>query len=186
MGQRMFVAVRPPEHVVEDLEEFLEPRHAAADFPFVRPVQWHLTLAFMASVSDRALAPPEERLADAAGRHATFVASLGGAGAFPDALRAKVLWLGLADGEEELTALAAHARTACEISGAPVDGQRFVPHLTLARVRRPIEGTRWLRVLDTYRGPTWTVDHVDLVASHLRDGRHPRHEVIATFPLGAP
>ena len=185
MGQRMFVAVRPSEEAVEDLEEFLEPRQAAADFPFVRSAQWHLTLAFMASVSDRALGPLEERLAEAAARHEPFVAGLGGAGAFPDPLRAKVLWLDLTHGAPEITALAGHARTAAEVSGAPVDGQRFVPHLTLARVRRPVEATCWLRILDTYGGPTWTVDHVDLVASHLHDGRHPRHEVVATFPLGA-
>ena len=63
MGQRMFVAVRPSEGAVEDLEHFLEPRQDAADFPFVRSSQWHLTLSFMASVSDHALGPLEERLA---------------------------------------------------------------------------------------------------------------------------
>ena len=183
MGQRMFVAVRPSEGAVEDLEHFLEPRQDAADFPFVRSSQWHLTLSFMASVSDHALGPLEERLAEAAARHAPFVASIGGAGVFPDPLRAKVLWLGLADGAPELAALAGHVRAACEVSGAPVDGQPFVPHLTVARLRRPLQATRWLQVLETYRGPTWRVESIDLVASHLRDGRHPRHEVIGTYPL---
>jgi 2'-5' RNA ligase len=186
MGQRMFVSVRPSEAALEDLEGFLEPRASAAPFPFVRSTQWHLTLAFMASVSDRALGPLEERLAEAAARHTPFATSLGGAGVFPDPLRAKVLWLGLAEGAPELAGIAGHARTACEVSGAPVDGQAFVPHLTLARLRRPLEATRWLRVLDTYRGPAWTVESIDLVASHLRDGRHPRHEVIASYPLTAP
>lgn len=186
MGQRMFVSVRPSDAAVEDLEDFLEPRAAAAPFPFVRSTQWHFTLAFMASVSDRALGPLEDRLAEVAGRHTPFAASLGGAGVFPDPLRAKVLWLGLAEGAPELTEVAGHARTACEVSGASVDGQAFVPHLTLARLRRPLEGTRWLRVLGTYRGPSWTVESIDLVASHLRDGRLPRHEVIASYPLAAP
>ncbi len=180
----MFVSLRPPEPVVEALAEFLEPRASAAPFPFVRASQWHLTLAFMASVSDRALDDLEDRLAGAARRHEPFVARFGGAGAFPDPTRAKVLWLGLAEGEAQTSALAGHVRTACEVSGVPTDAKGFVPHLTLARLRRPVEGTRWLRVLDSYTGPAWTVDEVELVASHLHDGRLPRHEVVATYPLG--
>ena len=49
MGQRMFVAVVPPQGVVEDLSDFLAPREG---MPWVDPAQWHLTLAFMASVPE--------------------------------------------------------------------------------------------------------------------------------------
>ncbi|MEI2827955.1 MAG: 2'-5' RNA ligase family protein [Dermatophilaceae bacterium] len=73
-------------------------------------------------------------------------------------------------------------------SGAPPDGKRFVPHLTLARLKRPIEATKWLRVLDTYRSPRWHLDEIDLVASYLGEGpgRRPRYETAATIPLGHP
>ena len=66
------------------------------------------------------------------------------------------------------------------------DGRRFRAHLTLARLGRPSEATRWVRVLDAYRGPSWTLDEVALVASHLGEGPRgrARHEVVESFALG--
>ena len=88
----------------------------------------------------------------------------------------------------ELDRLAVGARAAAAKSGAPPDGASFVPHLTLARMNRPVEATRWLRVLGAYQGPTWTVEEIELVASHLGEGprKRPRHETLATFPLDLP
>ncbi|MDP3967424.1 MAG: 2'-5' RNA ligase family protein, partial [Nocardioides sp.] len=100
---------------------------------------------------------------------------------------------GVADAEDsegcglaELEALARGCRAAAAHAGAPPDGARFHPHLTLARLGRSRDVLRWVRVLDTYSGPPWPVDEVALVASHLRDGQggRPRHEVLACFPLG--
>jgi 2'-5' RNA ligase len=93
-----------------------------------------------------------------------------------------VLWAGL-DGDFD--ALYRGARAAASTAGAAVDGQRFRAHLTLARLARPANVSRWVRLLDAYAGPTWTVDEVALVASYLGEGprRRPRHEVVATFPL---
>ncbi|MGA7147621.1 MAG: RNA 2',3'-cyclic phosphodiesterase, partial [Microbacterium sp.] len=71
--------------------------------------------------------------------------------------------------------------------GVAVDGTRFRPHVTVARLRRPTEVTRWVRVLDGYSGPTWTVDRIALVASFLGEGsaKRPRYEVVEEFPLAA-
>ncbi len=103
---------------------------------------------------------------------------------------ARVLWAGLAldeAGRAEVDALAAGARTAMARAGAPVDGMRFHPHLTVARLGRPQEVTRWVRLLDAYEGPPWTIGEVALLASHLGEGRRrrPRYEVLATAPVGS-
>ena len=44
---------------------------------------------------------------------------------------------------------------------------------------------RWLQVLDTYAGPTWTVDTVSLVESHLGQGPggRPRYVEHGSFPF---
>jgi 2'-5' RNA ligase len=192
---RMFVAVQPPAVALDHLEEFLEPRRAAgAELRWASPDQWHLTLAFMAGVPDRALDDLLEGLAAAADRRTPFGVALAGGGAFPDPARARVLYAavtGPAPGpgqgsEVELQRLAAGARAAAATAGTVVDGGRFRPHVTLARTGRPTQVTRWLRVLDAYRGPDWLVEEVALVGSHLGEGPRgrPRHEVVATFPLG--
>jgi 2'-5' RNA ligase len=85
---------------------------------------------------------------------------------------------------EELARMSVGARTAATTAGVEVDGQRFRPHLTLARMHRPIEATRWIHVLEAYAGPSWQVEELALVESHLGEGRA-RHEVVGTFPLGS-
>jgi 2'-5' RNA ligase len=83
--------------------------------------------------------------------------------------------------------LATGARAAASKAGVAVDGARFKPHVTVARLKHPQEATPWVRLLDAYRGPAWTVDHIDLVASYLGEGprKRPRYETVASFPLGS-
>lgn len=183
----MFLALVPPAAALEDLEEFLAPRQEAGPgLRWTSPEQWHLTLAFMAEVADRRLDELGERLTRAAARRTPFGVRLAGGGAFPDAGRAKVLFAGVETDGVELERLAVGVRAAASRAGAAPDGGRFHPHVTLARSRRPVEATRWLRVLVGYRGPQWQAEEVALVASHLGEGprRRPRHEVVETFPLG--
>ena len=185
----MFVALVPPDEVLEDLAEFLSPRQEAEPgFRWTAPEQWHLTLAFMAEVADRHVDDLHARLERAAARRTPFPLALSGGGAFPGPSRAKVLFAGVDAGDraEELRRLATGVRAAAAKAGATTDGGRFHPHVTLARIGRPVEATRWLRVLDVYRGPTWRADQVALIESHLGEGprKRPRYEIVQTFPIG--
>ncbi len=190
---RMFVAVVPPAEAVDDLARFLEPLHEAlASQDSVRwtlPDQWHLTLAFMASVSDRRVEDLQVRLERAARRRAPLRLQLVGGGAFPSSGRARVCWVGTpADSAADLSRLAAGARAAANKSGAGPVGARFRAHVTIARVHSPIDLTSRLKVLDAYTGPDWTADEIALIRSHLGEGpsRRPRYETVARFPLSSP
>jgi RNA 2',3'-cyclic 3'-phosphodiesterase len=189
-SQRMFVALTPSPEAVRDLSDFLEPRlGAGADLRWSDPAQWHLTLAFLPRVPERALDGLAERLARAAGRRAPFTAALTGGGAFPNPLQAKVLYVGVdvASDDPVLPRLADSCRAAANRAGAPTEGGRFHPHVTVARCGRPAQLLRWVRLLDTYAGPLWPVDRLTLYASHLGEGRRgrPRHEVVGDWPFGA-
>ena len=188
-GVRMFVAVVPPQEAVDHLEGFLEPRRAAAAFRWATPEQSHVTLAFLASVDDRHLDELVERLGRAAARRTAFETRVAGGGAFPDAGRARVVWAGLEldeQGRTELDRMATGARAAASRTGIPVEGKRFRPHITLARLGRPEEVSNWVRLLDAYAGPPWTVDRLTLVASYLGEGPRgrPRYEVVEELGLG--
>jgi RNA 2',3'-cyclic 3'-phosphodiesterase len=185
---RMFVALVPPPEALEDLGDFLSPRQEAEPgFRWTVAEQWHVTLAFMARVQERHLDDLLARLERAAARRTSFELRITGGGAFPNPARAKVLYAGLDAGphREELNRLATGARAASSKSGADTDGGRFHPHLTLARLGRPAEATRWVRVLEAYDGPTWTAHEITLIESHLGEGprRRPRYEIAARFPL---
>ncbi len=187
----MFVAVVPPDEVLGHLDEFLEPRREAGDFRWVPREHLHVTMAFLADVPERALDDLEERLTRAAKRRTAFRTAICGGGAFPHVGRARALWAGLELDEParvELGRLATGVRAAANKAGVAVDGAKFKPHLTVARLRHPGEATSWVRMLDAYRGPSFTVENVDLVASYLGQGprNRPRYESWGTFPLGSP
>ena len=189
---RLFVAAVPSREVLEDLDEFLTVRREAAAFRWTVPEQWHVTLAFLADVPGRAYDDLLDRLARAARKRHPMRAAVAGGGAFPNVARARVLWAGVdldtvgLDGGEELRRLATGCRAAASKAGIDVAGERFKPHLTLARIGRPVEATSWVRLLDGYRGPSWDLDEMTLIASHLGEGprKRPRYEVLETFPLG--
>lgn len=188
---RMFVALAPPQQAVEHLDEFLDVRREAAPFRWSLPEQLHVTLAFYAAVPDRRLDDLVERLGRAAARRTPVATAVSGGGAFPDAGRARVLWAGLelTDRDRtEVSRMATGARAAASRAGIEVDGKRFRPHLTVARLGRPAEVTPWVRLLESYRGPGWTADAYTLVASHLGEGprNRPRYETVATFEVGRP
>ncbi|MBM6399112.1 RNA 2',3'-cyclic phosphodiesterase [Phycicoccus sonneratiae] len=182
---RLFVALQPPVDVVEDLGEFLEPRRDVEGPRWSSPDGWHVTLAFAGAVPERVVEPLLDGVAAVAAGRAPVGLTVTGGGCFPDVARAKVLWAGVSDGGA-LAPLAAAVRSAVAVVGGAPDGGPFVPHVTLGRFGRAVDATRWVRVLDTYRGPSWVADEVVVVQSHLprERGHRPRHEVLARCPLG--
>lgn len=177
---RMFVAIRPPGAVRDQLSDFLAPR---GGMTWIDSEQWHFTLAFLAAVPNHRDDALVDALRRTALRHNAFQLRLSGAGAFPNPLEARVMWL---RPSVDLTALATGVRHAANSVGATPDGQRFVGHLSVARSRRPIDARRWLQVLDTFSSDVWDVASIDLIASYLGEGprRRPRYETVAELPLG--
>jgi 2'-5' RNA ligase len=185
---RVFCAVIPPERALLDLDEFLDTRRddpAARALGWSRADQWHLTLAFMGSARADAVDALVERLTDGTLDLPAPSLQVRGGGAFPVVERAKVLYASVAGDLDVLGRLSERVRAAAAVSGCAPDGRAFVPHLTVARSRRPFEATRWVRVLETYAGPAFTAHRVTVVESHL-GGVRPRYDVLAEVPLGGP
>ncbi|MGI8666053.1 MAG: RNA 2',3'-cyclic phosphodiesterase [Jatrophihabitans sp.] len=186
---RMFVAARPPDAAVEHLAGYLEPRQqAGGPLRWTSIEQWHLTLAFLPAVADADLDELVERLSGAIARQPGLSLGLAGAGAFPHPAAAKTLWAGVSGDTDALSRVADAARSASVRAGVEVDGGRFRPHLTLARIGRPVDVTRWLRVLELYTGPSWQAGELALFESHLGGGPggRARHELRETFGLASP
>ncbi|HEX2904082.1 MAG TPA: RNA 2',3'-cyclic phosphodiesterase [Jatrophihabitans sp.] len=182
---RMFVAVRPPEPVLESLAAFVEPRRSEESaLRWTEPESWHITLAFMADVPDADLDELLERLSDTAAAATGFELSLADAGAFPNPNRAKLLWTGVAGAVPLLAHLAANVRSACNRAGITTAGGDYRPHLTLARIGRPLNVTRWLQVFALYRSEPWLVRELVLYESSPGGGTH-RYRPVAEFPLRA-
>lgn len=177
----MFTALVPPAAMLEDLDAFLAPRRDAEPrLRWTPPHSWHVTTSFMGDVPAHALEPLADNLKDVAARTAPFAVRLGGGGTFGFPKQAKLLYLGVPLGADELASLSRRARTAGERAGAHADGGPYTPHLTLARSSRGVDVTRLLGVLDTFDPSGWVADELVLIESHLHD-RAQRYEVLDRF-----
>jgi 2'-5' RNA ligase len=176
---RLFVALAPPVQAVADLNEACAPfRGLRADLRWTSTDAWHVTLAFLGEVTEASLERLVPRLERGALRHGSFGVSFGGAGAFPSATRANVLWSGVSGDRRALAELAQTVAAAAWRAGAaPSDaGRRFRPHLTLARCRAPVNVEEVVAGLDGYAGPAWRVAAIHLIRSNLSvSGQLPSH-----------
>ena len=181
---RLFVAVGLPDEAAGELDEVVAPlRPAWPDLRWTGRDAWHLTLAFLGEVDESVTTELAVRLERAARRHPCLSLSLVGAGAFPGADRARVLWTGIQGDRRGLGQLAASAGAGAQRAGArPAPGGRgYQPHLTLARCRAPADVNSLVATLGGFAGTPWVAGEIHLI--HSRLSAHPRYEVIGTWPL---
>ena len=207
---RLFVAVAVPPEVAGELDSAVAPHRAAwPDLRWTGCDAWHLTLAFLGEVTETASARLTPRLERAAARYSPLSLSLAGAGAFPGAVRARVLWTGVQGDLWALGQLAKSVASAARHAGAPPADEtrpagsplakkrrRFEPHLTLARCREPMDIHKLVDDLDEHAGPPWTAREIYLIRSYLpgtehggaghRDNRRPRYVTLGSWPLSRP
>src|ERR1035437_1659053 len=100
---------------------------------WVRVDDLHLTLRFLGATPDEQQAYIAAALATAAAETAPFRVVLSGGGAFPSAHAPRVLWIGIAEGSDDLTGLVQHLNRELGPLGFPAETRPFTPHLTLAR-----------------------------------------------------
>jgi 2'-5' RNA ligase len=181
---RLFVAIALPHEAASELDEVVAPlRPARPDLRWTGRDAWHLTLAFLGEVDESVTTGLAVRLERAARRHPCLSLSLAGAGAFPGANRARVLWTGIQGDRRGLGLLAASAGAGAQRAGAlPANsGRGYQPHLTLARCRAPADMNSLVETLAAFAGMPWVAREIHLI--HSRLGENPRYEVIGTWPL---
>lgn len=189
---RLFVALDLPEAVVRQIAGRVAVAKAVPpSLRWVVPAQWHITLAFYGEVPERKVDDLAERLGRAARRTEPFRLTLGQPGRFGSARRARVVWLGLDDGGDELARLAASARAAGRRVGLRRDDlaadQRYRPHITLARVVPSTDVEQVLAALRSGDHPSWTAHDAILVRSDpgTEQGGRVRHTVLGRLPFAA-
>lgn len=161
---RLFLAVWPPEDVVEELMRL--PRKDQRGARFVAPERWHVTLRFLGDADPDVVIDAMQHI-----ELAPAVARLGPA---VDVLDERALVLPV-DGVDDIAA--AVTRATATIGERP--RKRFVGHLTLARVKAHAPMPR---ALGAMASAAFDVREVALVASRLHpDGA--RYETIETWAV---
>jgi 2'-5' RNA ligase len=144
------------------------------------PQNWHITLRYIGAMDDVSL---DRLLAglDEADMGGAFTLRAAGLGAFPKPARATVLWVGLAHGSDRLELLAEAVEDVVDGVGLGREDRPFVGHITLARIRPPVDVRRLVSEVEV-PPVTIPVDEVTVFESVQIPGGTVYHP-IDRFPL---
>lgn len=116
------------------------------------PENWHITTRFLGECTDqradRIMFELSETIETGEGR-----VWCNGLGAFPKRSKATVAYVGIDDAGGVLEPLAELCEDAAQSVGFEPEGRPYVPHLTLSRIRPPVDVRRTLKSWDDFRVP---------------------------------
>lgn len=188
---RLFIAVEAPVAVREAAEAAIAELRPCGDVRWTPVENLHLTLKFLGETAEDRIPTIQKNLAEIANDFSVFVIRLGRPGAFPNARRPQVLWLGLEGGippEGRLADLAKALDSRMVFLGFPPETRPYRAHLTLGRVRSQ-RGISALakRLAELHSGMAvtevlWPIREICLVESHLQPGGS-RYETLGRWKL---
>lgn len=167
---RCFIAIEIP----KPIQALLVPvqTHLQSE---IRKVSWtksgnfHLTLKFLGDVDSETVGAVSEAVQNIAATQSPFSIEFGGVGTFPSLARPRVIWIGIKHGAAIVSHLAKAVNLELKPLGFPRD-PRFHPHLTLGRLRSPINLQPLksvLRKYDTIDEATMRVSEITVMQSQL-------------------
>lgn len=183
MTSNAFVAIDPTDRERHDLAAALMAAGPGPPLPGrrVRPENWHITLRFLGPVDDVTLDRLAHELEDVLDAEPVDLLC-SGLGAFPRASRATVIYVGVEDPTGILDAVAATCETACRELGLEPEERPFTPHVTLARVRPPVDVRRTFERFTEFRSRI-RADRVSIMRTHAERGGV-RYETLETITFG--
>jgi RNA 2',3'-cyclic 3'-phosphodiesterase len=141
---RTFVAVLIGDELRTRVSGVQEPlKKLAPDVKWVAPDNLHVTIKFLGNVREDDLPGVYRAVEEASGAVSQFDLSLSGLGAFPNARRARVVWVGIEEGREQLVKLASAVDSKLARLGFPKEEREFKSHITIGRVKEPSRKDSW-------------------------------------------
>jgi 2'-5' RNA ligase len=175
VSDRLFLAVALTDEVRHGLAAFLSERVIRLPGRPAPPGNWHLTLRFLGTTD----ALQRDRILEFLDEHLIvepFTLGFTDLGAFSKPSRATVLWLGVSRGSEDVAAMAAVCEEAAVSAGFEREDRPFHPHLTLSRIRPPVNVDGIVEQVGAFP-LKMEVDRLTLYRSHLgREGA--RYETV--------
>lgn len=151
---RLFIALDIPEEARSLLAAIVEEHRG--DLPearWVKAENLHITLKFIGDYEEEKLDRLSNEIRKTAALGSSFRAALGGCGGFPSSRKARVLWVGMRDGQEEAAVMAGKLDSRLEKAGVERESRPFRGHLTLARLRRPLDCSSLLERMEEESKP---------------------------------
>lgn len=174
---RLFTGIEIPLDIAFDLEMM---RGGVWGARWVERSSLHLTLRFIGDVSEQQARVVDELLAGV--DMPRFSLRLKGIGTFGGA-RPRAIWVGVDNGET-LKRLQATQERICQQSGLKPDGRKFVPHVTIARLKNADLASveRFVAAHNLYESRAFEIDRFVLFSSRPSRGGGP-YGIEEVYPL---
>jgi 2'-5' RNA ligase len=130
---RAFLGIEVPDELKKKILN-IQNKFSKFDIKFVEPENLHFNLKFFGEIGDEEIEKIRHTLGEISEKFEPFEIEIKGIGAFPNENYIRVIWLGVKEGYNIITSLADNIQDSIEPLGFLKQG-RFVPHLTLGRVR---------------------------------------------------
>ena len=149
---------------------------------WIPPENIHLTLSFLGNIRVKDIHHFIESLEKKITSN-NFQLTITGTGVFPSSKSPKVLWLGISKGIDELTSLQNRVEKSVEKIMKNHQGDTFIPHITIARIRSLHAKIDVLPFLNSVYSPIdLDVNSISMYESKLLP-EGAQYTIINTFPL---
>jgi RNA 2',3'-cyclic 3'-phosphodiesterase len=180
---RLFVAADvPDDHLARIHELTTELRAQLRDARWIPQANQHITLKFLGATDEDTLIDVKRVCAEVADAYSSVAIRLSRLGAFPNARRARVVWIGIDDPHGLLGRLAAALDDGFRALGFAPEERAYTPHLTLARLKSPAPVGDFASALPEVEWEPFGIDHLSLYRSRLSP-RGAVYELLERFAL---
>ncbi len=152
---RVFIAIDIDKEIrkgLADLQTELQSKVdiKKSDVKWVNLKNIHLTLNFLGEIKDEQVVDVCNITKDVASRHNSFELDVESVGYF-GGKSARVLWVGIGKGRDNLLKLQKDLEQQLELAGWPAEKREFSGHLTLCRIRSPKAGIKLAQISEGYK-----------------------------------
>ena len=185
---RTFIAVNLSSEVGSRAEELMSRlRVCGVKATWTKPANLHLTLKFLGEVPDPRVPDVCRAVEQGCSGAGPMKLTFRGAGAFPRAERPRTVWIGVQTESSEFADLQQSIEECLYDRGFARERRRFVPHLTIGRVRaggpEQLELGRLILEQVDFDCGSCTIDQVVTYGSFL-DKSGPTYQVLGRSGLG--
>ena len=137
---RLFIALELSEEQRRELTMFQARfKNHFTGVRWIKPEGMHLTLKFVGETDQAGVECISDVMDNAVQSEQPFNTVYSGRGVFPGPANARILWIGLSKGTEIVTKIAERLDSSLSGQGFKKEKQQFKPHLTIGRIRQPLE-----------------------------------------------
>ncbi len=191
MKKRIFIAIELPKEIKQNLlrvqQNFKDLKVERSEIPTavgtkcVKSEHMHLTMVFLGDIDEARISEIEEICSKVAKNFLPFEMEFIGLGAFPNSRQPHILWVGIKD-SEKLISLQKELAVGLKRAGFRIEDRKFVPHLTLARLRKRVNLKAQIEKFNKANFGKMKISEIYIFESELGpDG--PKHKIIKTLQL---